>query len=115
MNQIAQITSDSLQTQNLLLEDGSSISLTLYFVPMQYLWLIQSLVYAPKNFTIQNMRICNSPNMLRQYKNQIPFGMACFSTANREPSLQQDFVSGASNLYLLSAAEVQEYEAYLSE
>jgi hypothetical protein len=115
MNQIAQITTDSLQNQILLLDDGSSVALTLYFVPMQYMWLIKNITYQKVGFTIENMRICNSPNMLRQYKNQIPFGMACFSTANREPSLQQDFASGASKLYILTEAEVLEYEAYLSE
>ena len=51
--------------------------------------------------------------MLYQFQNQIPFGLACFSKANREPQLQQDFVSGASSLYILTQAECQEYATYI--
>jgi hypothetical protein len=46
---------------------------------------------------------------LFQYMNQIPFGLACYSKQNREPSLQNDFLSGATSLYILSEAECQEY------
>lgn len=112
MFQINQITDDSLQNQNLVLPDGTVISLTIYFVPMQYGWFITELTYG--TFTLNGLRICNSPNMLHQFKNQIPFGLACFSTASREPSLQQDFSSGASQLFVLTAAEVAQYSEFLS-
>lgn len=104
---IQQITDDPFQQQTLILPDGSSLSLTISFIPMQYGWFITSLAY--QTFVLQGLRICNSPNMLYQFQNQIPFGLACFSTQNREPSQQEDFSSGASLLYILSAAEVAEY------
>lgn len=104
---IQQITEDPLQNQTLILPDGSSLSLTIYFVPMQYGWFITSLTY--KDFAIQGLRITNSPNILYQFQNQIPFGLACFSTQNREPTQQQDFSSGASLLYILSQEECQQY------
>lgn len=112
MNLIQQVSANTFQQQTLTLPDGSTFLLQLYFRPMQYGWFINTLVY--KNFTINGMRIVVSPNMLRQFKNQIPFGIACFSKGNREPSQQQDFVSGACNLYLLTAAEVIQYEEFLS-
>jgi hypothetical protein len=108
---IQQITSDPLQKQTLILPDGTSLSLTINFVPMQYGWFITSLVYG--SFVLNGLRITNSPNMLHQFKNQIPFGLACFSSENREPTQQQDFSSGASNLYILSAAEVAQYAGLL--
>lgn len=108
---IEQITSDALQTQNLVLQNGSSVNLTIKFVPMQYGWFIPTLTY--NTFTLNGLRIVNSPNMLHQYLNQIPFGLACYSTANREPSQQQDFSSGASKLYLLNEAETLFYLQYL--
>jgi hypothetical protein len=36
-----------------------------------------------------------------------------YSTGNREPSQQQDFSTGASQLYILSAAEVAQYAGLL--
>jgi hypothetical protein len=108
---IQQITDDPLQKQTLILPNGISLSLTISFAPMQYCWFVVSLVYG--SFTLNGLQITNSPNMLHQFKNQIPFGLACFSTNNREPSQQEDFASGASQLYLLSAAEVAQYAGLL--
>lgn len=108
---VNQITSSPFQTQNLILPDSTVVTITLYFIPMQYGWFITKLVYG--NFVLQGLRISNSPNMLLQYQNQIPFGLACYSTNNREPSQQEDFSSGASQLYILDSAEVAEYYLYL--
>lgn len=109
---IQQFTADPLQQQQLVLPGGSTVTIQIYFRSMQYGWFINSLVY--KTFTLRGLRITNSPNMLHQFKNQIPFGLACYSTANREPSQLQDFSSGASQLYILTAAEVAEYAAFLN-
>jgi len=102
---IQQITSYPYQTQTLILPNGNSLTLTIRFAPMQYGWFITNLTYF--DFVLNGMRICNSPNMLYQFKNNLPFGLACYSTQNREPSLQQDFSSGASSLYILNADEVE--------
>lgn len=112
MLQIDTISTDASQTQTLILPDGTSIQLTIQFVPLQLGWFITDLEYG--SFTLNGFRITNSPNMLRQYRNQLPFGLACFSTGDREPSQQQDFSSQNSILYILSAAEVAAYEAFLS-
>lgn len=109
---IQQITSDALQTQTLVLQDGTTLGLTLYFRPLQYGWFINSLTYL--TFKLNGLRVCNSPNMLHQFRNQLPFGLACFSTGNREPSQQQDFSSGTSKLYILTAGEVAQYTGYLA-
>jgi hypothetical protein len=109
---IQQITNDPLQEQTLLLpSDNSPLVLTLYYAPLQYAWNIKNLVYG--DFQIQNLRITVSPNMLFQFKNQIPFGIACYSTAAREPTQQNDFQSGAARLFLLGADEVQAYADFL--
>jgi hypothetical protein len=112
MFQIQNLTSDSRQKQTLVLPDGSQIQISIYFVPMQFGWFITSLIY--KDFTLNNLRISNSPNMLHQFRNQIPFGLACFSAQNREPSLSDDFSSGASKLFVLDANEVNYYAELLS-
>lgn len=111
MYRIQQITADPYQKQTLILDSGAQVTLTLYFRPMQYGWFLEELKYL--DFTLRGLRISNSPNMLHQWRNRLPFGLGCFSTANREPSLIQDFSSGASKLYVLSAAEVAEYTEFL--
>lgn len=112
MFQVQQVTTDPYQKQTLLLSGGGQVVIVMRFIPMQYSWVFESLTY--NNFLIENLRIVNSPNMLHQFRNQIPFGMACFSTDNREPSQQQDFSSRASILYILSEAEVIQFGEFLS-
>ena len=113
MKLITQITSDPKQKLVVLLDDGTQFELKIEFKPQQFGWFITSLVYGDV-LTITGMRICVTPNLLRQFKNQISFGLACYSTASREPTLQEDFSSGAAQLFLLSEAEVQQFEDYLS-
>lgn len=108
---IQQVTADAMQKQNLVLSDGSQVSMTIYFRPMQFGWFITELIY--QAFTLHEVRIVNSPNILNQFSNRIPFGLACFSKANREPALQQDFSSGNSQLYILSQAEVKSFTEFL--
>src|SRR5271165_6313870 len=99
---IQNITADPLQTQIIVLPNGGSLSMTMYYVSMQYGWFFTNLSY--NSWQLNGTRIVNHPNLLYQYQNQIPFGLACFTTGQREPTQQQDFSSGASKLYLLNQA-----------
>ena len=112
MFKINQVTSDTLQRQNLVLADGTTLILTLYFMPQQIGWFIRELTYG--SVKIQGMRICNNFNILHQYKNKLPFGLACISKSDREPTQIDDFSSGNSILYILSTDEVLEYSRFLS-
>lgn len=112
MLQIQQITDDSKQKQNLILPDGTSAALTISFIPQQNGWFILELSYLL--FTLKNFRIFNSPNILHQYRNEIPFGLACVTKGDREPTQQQDFSSDNSKLFILTTAEVEEFTEYLS-
>ena len=112
MLEFTDITNETYQSKRVLLTDGTFFDITIYFIPMQYKWVIISLTY--DGFTIKNHRICNSPNMLHQFKNKLPFGLACFSDADREPMFIDDFSEGASKIYVLTEDEVTEYGEYLS-
>lgn len=111
MLRIASITNDPYQKQTIFLPNGKSMSMFLYFRPMQFGWFIPELTY--EDFILKGLRICNSPNMLFQFMNQIPFGLGCFSKENREPTQQDDFISGNSTLYILTEEECQEYLEYV--
>ena len=108
---IQKISTDSYQTQTVRLDDGTSFVLTLYYVPMQYGWFITELVY--QDFVVRNIRVTNIPNILYQWKNKIPFGLFCVTDGGREPTQLEDFATGVARLYVLTAAEVEEYTEYL--
>lgn len=112
MRQILRITNYALQQHQLILDDGSVVSLELYYRPNQQGWFFNFITYL--DFTLNSIRITNNPNLLYQWRNKLPFGIACFSTANREPMLQNDFLSETSKLYLLNADDVEEYAEFLT-
>lgn len=112
MYKIERISDDTLQRHTVTLPDGSEFIMTIYFVPMQLAWYITELSYG--DIKINTTRISNSYNILMQFQNLIPFGIACISKNGRDPSLQEDFASGNSVLYLLSAEECVQYRNYLS-
>lgn len=108
---IPNLSSYPLQTQTVLLPDGSAFTFTMYYVPLQYGWFITNLQYG--DFVLNGLRITNHPNMLYQFQNKISFGLACFTKENREPTQLKDFSSKASSLYVLTEAEVDEYTNYV--
>lgn len=112
MKIISQITTDAIQNFSSALDDGSSFNITIQFIPQQLGWFITNLTYG--TFILNGFRIVTSPNMLRQFKNQIPFGLACSVVGNREPTFQQDFASGNATLYILNSTDVQSFEDFLS-
>lgn len=112
MYAVDNIVANAKQKQTLVLPGGDLIDFSMFYVSAQLGWYIRELKYI--NFVLNGMRITNSPNMLHQYRNQIPFGIACFSDQNREPTQQKDFLSGASKIYILTADEVATYAGILS-
>lgn len=104
MQLMEQITSDARQKQAFVLPDGSTFTLELAFKPQQLGWFIEAITY--KEFVLKGYRICTSPNIMYQFKNQIPFGIACLTDENQEPTQQQDFESGRSKLYLLDGVDI---------
>jgi hypothetical protein len=109
---INDVSSDPYQRHTYNLSNGDQFSFTICFVPMQYGWFIRDLTY--QNVTINNLRICTSPNFLHQWRNLLPFGMACITKDNREPMFEYDFSSTASNLYILTSEEVAAYQQFLT-
>ena len=113
MRLIPNITEAPRQVQTIILADGTSFEFEIYFMPLQQGWFIEYLRYL--DFELKGFRICNFPNILNQFRNLIPFGLTCRSSDGREPSLQEDFVSGHTQLFLLDEAEVEEVARSLSE
>jgi hypothetical protein len=112
MLQIQQITTDASQTQTLILQDGTQMQLSLAYYQQQYGWFM-NLTYG--SFTLNGVRLTVNPNILRQWKNILPFGLACFATTSpREPTQIADFAAGLFRLFVLTGPEVEQYEAFLT-
>jgi len=108
MKVIRHFTDAPKQELSVLLDDGTFFTMEVYFIPLQQGWFINRLEY--EGFIVRGIRICNSPNLLHQFRNLIPFGLACFSEDKREPLLQIDFSEGNNELYVLTADEVDAYQ-----
>ena len=114
MYKIESITNDAKQKQTIPHPTtGELIQFSMYFIEMQQGWFIKNLTYL--NFVLNGVRISNNPDILYQWRNLIPFGLACFSPlTRREPTLQDDFVSGSATLYLLTEDEVDSYTEFIT-
>ena len=95
----------SYRQRTLVPIEGSTVKLemTLEFKPLQYAWFM-SLVWG--DFVVSNLQVTMSPNILRQWKNIIPFGITVYSKLGIDPVTLEDFNTGTSIMYILNAANV---------
>lgn len=109
---VTELTNDAKQQHSFILPSGLNVDVYFEYKPLQVGWFM-SISYLT-TFTARNIRIVTSPNILHQFKNIIPFGMACFVDANAEPLLQDDFLSGRARFFILDADDVELYSEVLS-
>lgn len=112
MRRIEQITDDAKQKHTIVTEGGEQFTFSLLYSQQQYGWFITELVY--NDLIIRGLRLVNSPNILHQFRNQLPFGIAIFGTNEREPYFKQDFTSGANTFFILNPSEVEEFARFIS-
>lgn len=103
MNLIQGITDQPKQTIQLQIADGSAATWTLEYKPNQLGWF-WGLTWG--SVDIQGCRLVSSPNILRQYREILPFGLSILSIGNVEPLNQEDFSDGTITVYLLDSTDV---------
>lgn len=59
----------------------------------------------------RNIRLTTSYNILRAYRNWLPFGLRCDTLDNLEPMDLSDFASGYATVYLLYPEDVTTTES----
>lgn len=115
MNIINGITRQPTQVIAITLEDGSRVTLTLYFRPQQNGWFYDVIWPGsdelPVPFENQNRRLVAAGNLLRQFKDIIPFGLACFTVDNTDPMTQASLSDGSVTIVLLNADDVVTIES----
>lgn len=115
MNFIEGLTDQPVQTSNVILSDGSRVTLYLEYKPQQGGWFY-SLSWPGTNnpFVLNNCRLVCSPNIIRQFRDLVPFGFAVIAEPqNIDPIGQGCFVDGTCELILLDEADVEDVEATL--
>jgi hypothetical protein len=104
MTLIDSITDQANQTIGLILDSGVKITMTLVYKSNQQGWFYSLSQGSVSLF--KNRRMVASPNMLRAFRDVLPFGLACATSDGYEPIFADDFSSGRAKLYLLNAADL---------
>lgn len=100
------INDDAKQTMQLVIDGYATATLNVEFKPNQYAWFY---TLSWNDFETSQELLSNSPNLLRQYKKILPFGLLLDTTGGQDPLSQDAFIT-TSSLYLLSAQEVLDIE-----
>lgn len=113
MKLIDRINDSAIQKITLLTEDtGERITCTLRYMPTQLSW-IMDIIYG--DFVLNGVSVVSGLNILRNYKNILPFGVSITTTDGFDPYYLQDFQSGRAKFYLLSQSDVESVEASINE
>ena len=108
MKEITSITDRSKQKFNLVLENNETVEFNLYYSPRQQAWFYD---FTYNDITCNGSKVVLSPNALRQFKKNIPFGIAFIAASYVEPFALDDFSSGRVSMFILNEEEVQQIES----
>lgn len=112
MTIIQNISDSTPQSLNVVLPDGSTVTIVLTYRVQQSGWFFDiSWGGMSPPWQVSGNRLVTSPNILRQYRGVIPFGLTVTTTNNGEPTGQEDFVNGYATPLLLSETDVLDIEA----
>jgi len=107
MRYLNKISASAHQRFNLTGNKGQSITMTLKYRPSQEAWYAD---FEYEGRSINSVRIVNSPNILRKFRNIFPFGLQCVTRDGLDPVFVDDFSNQNASLYLLDEDEVSTVE-----
>lgn len=110
MVQIDNLSDASDQVTQIQMPDGTVGTLELFFLGAINRW---SFNFTHPQFpagALKGQMLCDHPNILRNFKNILDFGMACDSGTGTGPTDIEAFASGRCSLFLLDAEDVAAVE-----
>lgn len=107
MFQLTQLGNDPRQELEMILDSNIRIKFIFEYRENQLGWFF-GFKYGANEYT--NIRLTTSYNILRAYRNWLPFGLRCDTADDEEPMGLNDFVNGYATVYLLTKADVQAIE-----
>lgn len=102
------ITDDPNQQMAIAIDGGTTANLTLYYREQQQAWFFD--ISWNGTFICNGRQLVVHPNVLRQFRAIIPFGLAITSPNYQEPLSQTAFADGTATLTLLNDADVANVE-----
>ncbi len=109
MNLLGGFTDKPSQSTRIILDDGSVAIINLTYVDNQVGWFYS--ISWGSGFLSRGRRLTTSANVLRQFKDIIPFGLGVYTLADAEPTAITDLSDGTTEIYLLNSDDVAELEA----
>ena len=109
MYRVTGLTDDNFQKATLIVGENETCDFKLYFCATQYSWYFD---WKYKDITSKGNKVILSPNILRYFRNRLPFGLAFLSDDNIPPFKVDDFVSRVS-LYILDSDDIEQLEDYV--
>lgn len=103
MKVLTGITAQPKQAFPIALPDGSTADLYIEYRAQQRGWFLS---LAWEGFSLNGMRLVNTPNILHQFRKIIPFGLAVLSLGHAEPTAVTDLADGSTTIYFLDAADI---------
>lgn len=105
MNRLDGIRATGTQRLTTFASNGDLVTIILNYQPTTRNWKMD---IEWISFELRGQRIYSSPNLLIQYQNIIPFGLAVITSGSGDPFLINDFSSRRSDMFILTPAEVEE-------
>jgi hypothetical protein len=88
------------------------IEFRLIYRPAIQMWFIDITF---NDFIVKGMRVCQSLNLLHQYKKLLPFGLFIYIADGVEPFLISDFSSERVIIYILDDTEKDSIDSYYQD
>lgn len=108
MIEVTALTNSPKQKFNLVIEGYDVVKIYLEFKSQQEGWFL-SLDWG-ESFSLKNERVSTSPNLLRQFKNLLPFGLLISGSDAIDPVTIDSWVQ-TNKMYLIEADELDDIEA----
>lgn len=107
MKQITEISNDPKQKFEVVTEDNQSFELILEYSDQQAGWFY-SITFG--DLVINGSRVVTGLNILRNYRNILPFGISIVTDNLSEPIFIDDFSTQRVLFFLLTEEEVEQVE-----
>jgi len=105
MKQLLNLSDAAFQSTSVALGDGSSLDLFFRYRPAVQRW---SMDVAWGTFAAKGIIVTAHPNIMRQWRNVVPFGIGFISSDGADPFMLSDFLLGRVKVFVMddSAGEV---------
>jgi hypothetical protein len=108
MIKLDSLSDNSDQLLQSVLDDGTIVTLEFLYKPAVQRWFF-NVTYGTT--IINGLGLCVHPNLLRQWRNTLPFGICCITTDGVDPINTDDFVNARAAVYVLNSTDVEFVES----